>query len=298
MRYQHNRPQQLRGFYYSACAKSISKAAEQMELSQPSVSLQIQALERDLGTQLFERRGPRIRLTHDGEMLMELAKPLVEGIERLPDDFADRRDASTGGSVSVAAGGSTLQYILPQFIEQFVRTYPTIDLRLHNVTGKSGLAHLRAGEVDLAVGPMLDAPLDIAFHPFVTYDPVLITSLDHPLAQRKRIGLKDIAKYPLILPPRDQSTYRVVEMVFAEHSLRHDVKLEVGGYEVIKTYVTLGLGISIVMGHCLTGKEALHTAPLHRWFPRRSYGLVLRKAQPLSPATQRFVQTVCPDLVL
>ena len=134
MRYKHNRSQQLRGFYYAARAKSISKAAERMGLSQPSVSLQIQALERDLGTQLFERRGPVIRLTRDGETLLELARPLVEGMEALEDDFASRRDSLIRGSVSIAAGGSTLQYILPPFIETFVREYPHIDLRLHNVS--------------------------------------------------------------------------------------------------------------------------------------------------------------------
>jgi DNA-binding transcriptional LysR family regulator len=176
-----------------------------------------------------------------------------------------------------------------------VHDYPGIDLRLHNVTGKAGLALLRAGEVDVAVGPMMEMPMDIAFQPFVTCDPVLITSLDHPLAKRKRITLKDIANYPLILPPRDQSTFRVVEMVFAEHSLRHDVRLEVGGYEVIKTYVALGLGISIVMSHCISANDRdLHATPVHRWFPRRSSGLVLRKGRKLSLATQRFVQTICP----
>ncbi len=296
MRYQHNRLQQLRGFYYAARVNSISKAARQMHLSQPSVSLQIQALERELGTQLFERRGPHIRLTRDGETLLELARPLIERMDSLAEDFAARRDSYEEGTVSVAAGGSTLQYILPRFVEQFVREHPKIDLRLHNLTGKAGLTLLRAGEVDLAVGPMLDTPSDIVFHPFVTYEPVLITSLDHPLAQRKRISLKDIARHPLILPPRDQSTYRVVEMVFAEHSLQHDVRLEVGGYEVIKTYVALGLGISIVMSHCLRGDEGLHAAPVRRWFPRRSYGLVLCKGKRLSPAAQRFAATVCPDL--
>ena len=74
MHYKHNRLQQLRGFYYAARANSISKAAEKMSLSQPSVSLQIQALERELGVQLFERRGPRIRLTPDGDTLLELAR--------------------------------------------------------------------------------------------------------------------------------------------------------------------------------------------------------------------------------
>jgi len=82
-RYKQNRLQQLRGFYYAARTKSISKAAARMQLSQPSVSLQIKALEQELGTQLFERRGPRIELTHDGQRLLELARPLVEGIDGL-----------------------------------------------------------------------------------------------------------------------------------------------------------------------------------------------------------------------
>ena len=109
---------------------------------------------------------------------------------------------------------------------------------------------------------------------------------------RRRISLKDVAQYPLILPPRQQSTYRIIELAFAEHSLEPDVKFEVGGYEVIKTYVKLGLGISIVMSHCLHGDERLHTASLKRWFPKRDYGLVLRKGQALSPATERFVEMV------
>ena len=80
MPYQHNRLQQLRGFYYAARAGSISRAAEQMSLSQPSVSLQIQALESEFGTQLFERRGPGIRLTRDGETLLELAPSARENV--------------------------------------------------------------------------------------------------------------------------------------------------------------------------------------------------------------------------
>ena len=107
--------------------------------------------------------------------------------------------------------------------------------------------------------------------------------------------LKDIAKYPLILPPKEQSTFRVVEMVFAEHSLKYDIKLEVGGYDVIKKYVVLGLGISIVMSHCLTGADHLHTVPLGRLFPKRTYGLVLRKGRALSPAADRFVEMIRLD---
>jgi DNA-binding transcriptional LysR family regulator len=294
-RYKQNRLQQLRGFCYAARTKSISKAAERMQLSQPSVSLQIKALERELGTQLFARRGPRIELTHDGQRLLELARPLVESIDRLDEDFASLRDSSDRGIVSIAAGGSTIQYLLPRVVEKFTRECPQVDVRLHNVTGKAGLALLREGEVDFAVGPMLETPPDIKFHPLVTYEPMLITRHDHPLAKQPRVTLKDIAKYPLILPPKNQSTYRVVEMVFAEHSLEHDVKLEVGGYDVIKKYVELGLGISIVMSHCLSGADHLHCVPLGRWFPKRTYGLVLRKGVPPSPAAERFVEMIRAD---
>lgn len=291
-RYKQNRLQQLRGFCYAARAKSISKAAERMALSQPSVSLQIKALERELGAQLFIRRGPRIELTHDGQRLLELARPLVEAMDRLDEDFASLRETVQRGTVNIAAGGSTIQYLLPSFVEKYTQQYPQVDVRLHNVTGKAGLALLRDGAVDFAVGPMLDTPPDITFHPLVTYEPTLITRRDHPLASQTRVTLKDIAKYPLILPPKEQSTYRVVEMVFAEHMLEYDIKLEVGGYDVIKKYVELGLGISIVMSHCLSDADHLHRVPLGRWFPKRTYGIVLRKGWRLSPPAQRFVEMI------
>lgn len=291
-RYKQNRLQQLRGFCYAARSQSISKAAEKMFLSQPSVSLQIKALERELGTQLFTRRGPRIELTHDGQRLLELARPMVEAIDGLEERFAVLRESAERGTVNIAAGGSTIQYLLPPFVEKYTREYPQVDVRLHNVTGKAGLLLLRDGEVDFAVGPMLDTPPDITFHPLVTYEPMLITRLDHPLAKKKRISLKDIAKFPLILPPKSLSTHRFVESVFAEHALDHDVKLEVGGYDVIKKYVELGLGISIVMSHCLTGADHLHTVSLGRYFPKRMYGVVLRKGKPLSPAAERFVEMI------
>ena len=294
-RYKHNRLQQLRGFCWAARTKSISRAAEKLLLSQPSVSLQIKALEQELGAELFVRRGPRITLTHDGQRLWELARPLVEAIDGIEEAFSSLRESADRGVVNIAAGGSTIQYLLPPFVEKYTREHPQVDVRLHNVTGKAGLEQLREGEVDFAVGPMLDTPPDITFHPLVTYEPMLITRLDHPLAEKKQPTLKDIAKYPLILPPKNLSTHRFVESVFAEHELDHDVKLEVGGYDVIKRYVELGLGISIVMSHCLSGADQLHTASLRRYFPPRTYGVVLRKDKVLSPAAERFVATLRED---
>jgi len=295
-RYKHNRMAQLRGFYYAARTGSFSRAAEKLMLSQPSVSLQIQALEREFGAQLFERQGPRIQLTADGKTMLEVATPLVEGIEQLEQTFARRRGDADSGTVSIAAGGSTIQYILPSFVEQYVSNYPQVDVRLCNVTGKAGLAQLRDGALDFAVGPMWEVPPDITFHPLFTFQPTLITCEDHPLATRKRIGLKDLVRYPLILAPKEQSsTSRLLEAVFTEHGLDYDVKLEVGGYEVIKQYVRLNLGISIVMSHCVTDRDQLYRKSLSRYFPERQYGVVLRKGRKLTEPASRFVKTLYPD---
>ncbi len=296
VRYKHNRLLQLRGFCQAARSGSMSKAAERLYLSQPSVSLQIQALERELGVTLFERRGPRIDLTPDGHLLLDLARPLVDGIDSIHEDFHAQRSSVDRGRVDFAAGGSTILYVLPKIVEAFVKSYPQIEVKIHNVTGQAGLALLRDGDVDFCVGPLLEIPDDIDFHPIVSYEPLLITALDHPLAKRKRVTLAEISKYPLILPPRGLSTWRIVESEFTKHGLPHNVKLEVGGWEVIKTYVELGLGISIVMSICITGDEKLAVIPVSKWFPNRTYGVVMRKGRAVSAQARRFIEIMGPQV--
>lgn len=290
--YKQNRLKQLRAFCHAARTGSVSAAAEKIHLSQPTVSLQIQALEREFDTVLFERRGPRIRLTPEGELLYELALPLVEGMDKLHEAFMAQCGRVDQGRLDIAAGESTILYILPDLIRSFVGQYPGVELRLHNVTGRDGLALLRADQADLAVGSMLEVPDDISYRPFVTYRPTLITPLDHPLAGRREVSLEEIADHGLILPPRHLSTWRLVDLVFRQHGLGYRVTLEAGGWEVIKKYVELGLGISIVTDVCLTGGERLSRVPLEQHFPQRSYGLVLRRGKFLSPQTKRFQEIV------
>ncbi|HXY37164.1 MAG TPA: LysR family transcriptional regulator [Planctomycetaceae bacterium] len=287
--YKNNRLQQLRGFCAAAQAESISRAADKLFLSQPSVSLQIQALEREFKATLFERRGPKISLTPDGKTLYELAAPLVEEVDRLHDTFAARRGGVTSGRLDIAAGESTTLYLLPRFVQKFAEQYPGIELKLHNVTGRDGLSMVRRDEVDFAVGSMIEPREDVEYQPMFTYEPMLIVGLNHPLAKRRRVTLKEVAAYPLILPPRHLTTWGVVDYAFGRHNLSYRVKLEAGGWEVIKKYVALGMGISIVTSICLTGDENLAVLPLSRYFPKRTYGLVIRKGKFLSPAAQRFV---------
>ncbi len=291
----HNRLRQLRAFCQAAQTGSISKAAERLFLSQPSVSLLIKSLEQDLQTMLFERRGPRIELTPAGQILLETAAPLVEGMDHLPELFASRLGDVNGGSLDIAAGESTILYLLPEFLQRFTAEYSQVRVHLHNVTGRDGLKMLRGGEVDFAVGSMIDVPDDIIYAPIFSYEPMLITSLDHPLAKRKSVTLEDISPCGLILPPRHLSTWHIVDLVFHQHGLSYDVVLEAGGWEVIKKFVEMGMGVSIVTSICLTGNEALAAIPLNRYFPKRSYGVVMRRGQFISPQARCFLEIMDKD---
>lgn len=287
--YKQNRLKQLRAFCNAARTGSVSAAADKICLSQPTVSLQIQALERELNTVLFERRGPKIRLTPEGELLFQMAEPLVDGMDKLHEHFAAQCGRVDQGVLNIAAGESTILYILPEPVRIFVEQYPGIELKMHNVTGRDGLAMLRADHVDFAVGSMLEVPDDITYRPIVTYRPTLITPQDHPLAGKASVTLEEIAPFGLILPPRHLSTWRMVDLVFKQHNLGYRVTLEAGGWEVIKKYVELGLGISIVTDVCLNGTEDLSRTPLDRYFPKRSYGIVQRRGKFLSPQSKRFM---------
>jgi DNA-binding transcriptional LysR family regulator len=152
------------------------------------------------------------------------------------------------------------------------------------------LKMLRNGDVDFAVGSMFETPADIVYRPIFSYDPMLITARDHPLARQQGVTLEDIAPHGLILPPRHLSTWRIVDLVFRQHGLDYQVVLEAGGWEVIKKFVALGLGVSIVTSICLSGDEPLAAIPLDAYFPRRSYGAVMHKGRQLSSRARSFLE--------
>ncbi len=295
--YKQNRMQQLRGFCYAVQTGSISKAAEKMFLSQPSVSLQIQALEKELDATLFERRGPRIRVTPEGMTLYELALPLVEGVEGLAETFAVRRGGLESGELDIAAGESTILYLLPEIMRRFGTAYPGIRVRFHNVPGREGLKLLRDDAVDFAVGAIAEVPEDIVYYPIYSFDEMLIMPKAHPLAAKEQVCLEETSRYSFILPPRHLNTLDMVALAFRQEGLDLDVRIEAGGWEVIKKYVEMGLGIGIVSGVCLTGDENLEARSLAEHFPRRTYGVVIRKGKFLSPQAKRFVEFIDPELL-
>ncbi|WP_235567799.1 LysR family transcriptional regulator [Lysobacter sp. Root690] len=296
--YKGDRLKPLRAFCQTARLGSVSRAAEALYLSQPAVTLQLQALEREMGVRLLERSGRRLSLTREGQELYELARPLVEGLDGLDGAFRERIRGLDAGDLNVAAGSSTILYLLPKIVEAFRAAHPEVRLTLHNVTGAGGLDLLRSDGVDLAVGSMLDVPGDLSYAPVYRFEPMLITPKDHPLAKLETLTLQDLSPFGLILPPQRLTTYRMVDLVFQQNRVPYTVALEVGGWEVIKQYVAMGLGISIVTAICLTDADRarLSARSLADYFPSRSYGVVVRKGKYLSPQARAFTELIQPDL--
>ena len=297
--YKADRLKPLRAFCQTARLGSVSRAAEALYVSQPAITLQLQALERDLGVKLFERVGRRLTPSREGQLLFELAKPLVEGIDTLDAVFHERVRGLDAGELNVAAGSSTILYLLPGIVEAFRQRHPDVRLSLHNVTGAGGLDLLRSDVVDLAVGSMLDVPANLRYEAAYRFEPMLIVPPDHPLAHKSPLKLEDLSPYGLILPPKRLTTYRMVDLVFQQNRVPYTVALEVGGWEVIKQYVAMGLGISIVTAICLTetDRTRLVARSLAAYFPSRTYGVVVRKGKLLSPQARAFIELIQPSLV-
>jgi len=298
--YKGSRVKQLRAFCTIAKLGTLSRAAEALFLSQPAVSLQLAALEQELGVVLIERRRRRVALSREGQLLYELAQPLIEGFDALDGEFRSRLQGLAGGELNIAAGASTIQYLLPSMVARYRTAHPDVRLHLHNVTGRDGLALLRSDQVDFAVGSMLEVPVDLSYEPIYHFDPLLIMPPDHPLASRSDVRLEDLSPYGLILPPKRLTTYRLVDLIFQQRKVPFHVAIEVGGWEVIKQYVAMGLGISIVTGICVTDADRgrLAVRNLRQYFPQRSYGVVIRKGRYLSAEARAFVDLIRPGLFM
>jgi DNA-binding transcriptional LysR family regulator len=212
----------------------------------------------------------------------------------LVDAFSARRGGLDSGELDIAAGESTILYLLGEHMRRFTQSYAGIRIRFHNVPGREGLKLLRDDAVDFAVGAIADVPDDIAYHPIYSFDEMLIMPLKHPLAELDEVTLEAASRYRFILPPRHLKTLDMVALAFRQSGLELAVHIEAGGWEVIKNYVEMGLGVSIVSGVCLTGNERLEVRSLGRYFPKRTYGVVLRKGKFLSPQAKRFIELLEP----
>lgn len=289
---------ELRSFCIAAKLQSISKAADQLGIGQPTVTTHIQKLERQLGLVLFDRIRRPIQLTLSGRTLVDLAAPLVEGI----DDLGARTSATEeSGPVDLASISDIIPHTLLEVVRAFRGRHPQVHLRIRSGFRSDVLDMVADGEVDLGVIPHPERRKEFQFEPLFLYERVLLTPRDHPILQESLTSLEQIARWPLILMGPRTYTRMVLEQAFQRRGSSYDIVMELDSVDMIKRYVALGMGISVGPRLCIepADETRLGIISLSNLLPVDQAGIVTLKGKSLSAATQSFISvmrdTLAPD---
>ena len=247
---------QIRALVELARQGSFAAAATSLGLAVPSVWQQVRALEDEYGVQLVIARGSQLTLTEDGQSLVEMAAPLVEGFDSLREMFADRH-RTTPRTLSIVAPAPMLHGALRKPIAAYRKKFPAVNLTLIDRPSQMARELIEAGGADIAIIGIAqgDEPLP-QFHvwPLASYPFQLICPHDHPLATTRRITLADIVRHPLVLSVEQSSSHRQIRHIFTQAGLggRMNVTTTATNRALLLDYVAIRLGITI----CTSANDA------------------------------------------
>lgn len=246
---------QLKVFETVARLGIFTRAAEELYLSQPTVSMQVKQLAEAVGQPLFEHVGKKICLTEIGEALYNTCREMFDTWTRFEMTAADMRGLKQGRLRLACA--TTAKYFIPRLLGAFCDRYPGIDVRLEVVNRDALVERLAKHEDDLYVMSMPPQQFDIAMEPFLDNPLVAIVPVGHPLAGERHVPLARFAQERLLLRERGSGTRLAIERFFREHGVALKARMEIGSNEAIKQAVAGGLGVSII------AQQALVLEPMH-----------------------------------
>jgi len=241
---------QIRALVETARCGSFAEASRRLGMATPSVWRQVRALEDDYGVQLVAAQGHDVRLTEDGERLVDLAAPLVEGFDSLKKVFSDQHGKAER-HLRMAAPAAVLNSTLRHIIAAYRHTHPQVHLSLIDAPSRIAWQLLETEKADLAiVGAPEGVPLPSRFQVelLVKYPFEVVCLESHPFAKIKAPKLRDILKHPLILASEDSSSRMQFDHLVAKAGLidRVNVIMTAGNVPSILNYVALGMGVAIL----------------------------------------------------
>jgi len=287
--------QQLKGFRAIARYGSFSAAARKTFRTQPAISLQLRTLEDELGTKLIERSGRKgAQPTEDGQILLKIITPILEQIDEIPVDFATARGAPASGTVTLATHSSVVVYLLPNIVRAFYRKHSKVKLSIISRSRDEIVEMVQDGSADLGITSLEVVPRNLECKELARYRRILIASKSHPLANRERLQLDDIAEHPLILAPRGSLTRKVVERAFRLKDLHIQLAMELTDRDAVKSYVRDGLGISIVNEYYLreSDQKRFYTKDVTYHFGYAKRAIINRKGKSLSTASKALFEMI------
>lgn len=286
--------QQLVGFYHVARLKSFTRAAEVTFRTQSALSQQIKAIEEELDCRLFERVGKRkISLTAAGEALLHYAESVLQGRERLSEQLNDIKGTAKG-TLKLAAPFTTLYHLLPVTLREYTRLYPEVELTILDRPQHESIVLLKEGEIDLCFALESLVPKALQAIGWLPVETVLMTPRGHPLTQADKVTFEQLARYPLILPPKQMGTgcRQRLEREMAKLGLRCRILMESSNVELSSMYVEMGLGISfatVVRELPVLEQRELQFLPLDHYFEPDCICIVTRREKKLLFYQQDFV---------
>jgi DNA-binding transcriptional LysR family regulator len=284
----------LKVFCTVAETKSFSKTSEIIHLTQPAVSLQIQALEEIYETKLFDRSSSTVSLTPAGEVLYKYAKEILV-LYATAEKVIGKLIGLVKGSITIGAGSNIGNYLLPSVITDFKNTNPKIKIHLQVGNTKRVIELLNSGTIDLGLVEGGVVRQKMIVKKLISDELLVIVSPQHPWAKKKEISIADLPKEQFIFREAGSGTRQVIEKFLARHGITpHDMKISVvlGSTEAIKDAVESGLGISII-SRWAARKESkygtLRLLSLREEKMLRDFSLVINKNTVSSNALDEFL---------
>ncbi len=276
----------LRLFHAVAQHGSYSRAAEALDLSQPSVSVQVHQLERALGSYLFYQVGRKLHLTEEGKLLLQYSGQIF-ALEKKAERAVREMSGLEQGHVIVGASFTIGTYMLPKILGEYYKRYPGVEVQLEVGNSYDVQERVLRNEQDIAfVGRNISHPL-LDVEAYAVDELVIIAPGDHPFSQRPSMSLKDLATEPFVLREKGSATRQLLEEQLHQKEIDYEVALEVGGPEGVKQAVAAGLGVGIISKDAViweTESGRLATINVPELYLRRQLYEVHLKSRPLSRA--------------
>lgn len=280
---------QLRTFEAAARHLHFGRAAAELHLTQPAVSIQLRQLEETSGLVLFEKVGRRMHLTSAGSELLGHARALLMRL-READEALDALKGSGGGELRIATT-TTAAHIAPQLLAQFRRERPLVRLKMKVDNRAAVITALVENSVDLAL--MGQPPAGLAVHgdAFARHPLAIIASVGHPLAARRGLRLSQLERDPFLIRERGSGTRNAMERAFlAQHFIPAET-IEIGSNETIKQAVMAGLGVSLISLHTVgleLATNALAKLDIRGLPVIRDWFVIHRQEKRLTPVAAEF----------
>lgn len=281
---------QLESFLEVARHNSFSRAAEKRFRTQPAISSQIRALEEEVGAKLFDRSGGKVALTAAGKVFQKYAEDTIEARRITLTNIAEM-ERIPRGEIVVGANEATCLHILPEVFAQFKQQYPDVAVSINRAERARILEFIIDNTVDFGVVslPVTDNRLTVV--PIHRDELVIITMPGHPIADKKKAMMIDVAGYPLLLPKVGR-TRDAIENLFHERKLKPAVSMELDSSELMKRFVAAGVGIGFIARSNVADElraGTLASVALADAQIRRDLALVFRKDKALSRAALAFI---------